>query len=311
MLKQNRLIYHFELAALLFISLIALNGCSKSDEASSINTLYEQGINNCQKGRFDEGIKYFDKILELEPHHYFSYLNRGKAYRDKTEYDSAIADFNKCIQIDPSNPEAYFELGGVWGNQGKFEEAISLYTKAIKVDANFTKAYGVRAIMKTMLGRVDLAIEDLNDAIEIDPQYPMLYIVRGQALDLKGDCQAAIVDFEKAMSFDPDNFNTSGNIAWVLATCPNNDSRNGKRALELAAQALELEAGHFNLHAMAAAYAEIGDFRKAIIYQKKAVQELKENTPPNRFEKTYREKQLKDYLNQLRSYQNNIPWHVR
>jgi tetratricopeptide (TPR) repeat protein len=165
--------------------------------------------------------------------------------------------------------------------------------------------------MKTMLGRVDLAIEDLNDAIEIDPQYPMLYIIRGQALDLKGDCQAAIEDFEKAMSFDPDKFNTSLNIAWVLATCPNKDSRNGKRALELAAQALELNADHFNLHVMAAASAENGDFRKAIIYQNKAIQELKEHIPANRLDKTYHEKQLKDYLNQLGSYQNNIPWHVR
>lgn len=307
--SQQRILSYYLIVFLISSFFISLPGCSKEDHAI-IDELFEKGINSCQKGNFHEGIQLFNEIIKLEPDNYFAYLNRGIAYRNKNEYHSAMTDFNKCIHLDSTNPKAYFELGGVWSNQGKYREAIKYYTKAIDVDAKFTKAYGTRAIIKTMLGDVDSAIEDLNDAIKIDPQFTMLYIVRGQALDLKGNCQAAIEDFEKAMSLDT-NCNANGNIAWVLATCPDDNSRNGQKALKLALKTIELEKGHFNLHAVAAAYAEIRDFKNAIIFQEKAINDLKENIPAHQFEREYREDQLKDYLSQLRSYKNNRPWNER
>ena len=62
-------------------------------------------------------------------------------------------------------------------------------------------------------------------------------------------------------------------LAWVLATCPKKEVRDGKRAIKLAKRACELsnwkEAN--SLHTLAVAHAELGQFKEAVKWQKKAI----------------------------------------
>src|SRR5262249_19208480 len=64
-------------------------------------------------------------------------------------------------------------------------------------------------------------------------------------------------------------------LAWLWATGPDG-VRDGKRAVEAATRACELTDWKENefLDTLAAAYAEVGDFDKAVEYQKKAVSSL-------------------------------------
>ena len=64
------------------------------------------------------------------------------------------------------------------------------------------------------------------------------------------------------------------NYAWVLATSPDDDVRDGKLAVELATKACEAtnhEESHI-LSTLAAAYAETGDFDKATEWSRKAIE---------------------------------------
>ncbi len=87
------------------------------------------------------------------------------------------------------------------------------------------------------------------------------------------------------------------NLAWVLATSPEDELRDGGRAVELAKQACEVteyKQAHI-LSTLAAGYAESGDFDHAVDWSQKAValgaDEMKE--------------QLKK---ELESYQAKKPW---
>ncbi|WP_416384799.1 sel1 repeat family protein [Shewanella sp. TC10] len=69
-----------------------------------------------------------------------------------------------------------------------------------------------------------------------------------------------------------------GNVAWILATCPEAQYRNGSRAVELALQLLENNSNDpTNLDNLAAGYAEMGEFELAVDTQQKAIEALKQD----------------------------------
>jgi tetratricopeptide (TPR) repeat protein len=276
-----------------------------------INVLLEKGIRSCRNGDFEEGIGYFTRILKMEPGHYLACLNRGIAYKDQNAFDLAIADFNRCIQLDSGNSEAYFQMGVVYGNQAKIEESILQYSKSIIIKPSNAKAFAARAMMHSLAGNLYSAIDDINRAIALDPEFPLFYMVRGQFLDLKGDCRAAVYDFKKAMEADPYHFNTNGNLAWVLATSPDKNCRDGQKALRLAKEEIAAHDSHENLKILAAAYAETGDFENAVKTQEKALEKLRQVKPLHPLDEKSIGEDLEKYKDQLESYQNRMAWRRR
>ncbi|WP_423213377.1 sel1 repeat family protein [Shewanella maritima] len=69
-----------------------------------------------------------------------------------------------------------------------------------------------------------------------------------------------------------------GNVAWILATCPEAEYRDGERAVDLSLKLLESNQNDPTiLDNLAAAYAEQGAFEQAVTTQQKAIDALKQN----------------------------------
>lgn len=84
-------------------------------------------------------------------------------------------------------------------------------------------------------------------------------------------CGKAVEQFTQV-----DNDIALGNVAWILATCPEAKYRDGNKAVELSLKLLKAnENDPTNLDNLAAAYAEIGNFGAAISTQQKAIEALK------------------------------------
>ena len=91
-----------------------------------------------------------------------------------------------------------------------------------------------------------------------------------------------------------------GNVAWILATCPEAQYRDGDEALALSLALLEANTKDpTNLDNLAAAYAEIGDFDAAILTQKKAIEALAAISDTSK---------QGEFMQRLEHYKNSEPY---
>ena len=81
----------------------------------------------------------------------------------------------------------------------------------------------------------------------------------------RDDIPGAIDSYEKAIELRPDLAKSANNLAWLLATLEDDSLRNGQRALQLAQRIASVrQEDPSSLDTLAAAYAETGDFSKAV-----------------------------------------------
>lgn len=125
----------------------------------------------------------------------------------------------------------------------------------------------------------DRAIADFSAGMQLDPQFADLFTNRGFTHDRLGRYAEAIADYEQAMRLNPKDFYAPNNLAWILATCPDGNHRDGVRSLEYAHLACELSsfAPWFCLGTLAAAYAECGVFENALNFARESLRLAPEN----------------------------------
>jgi tetratricopeptide (TPR) repeat protein len=118
----------------------------------------------------------------------------------------------------------------------------------------------------------DKAIADFDEMIRSDPGNWLAYYNRGLVWTRKKEFGKAIADCEEAIRENPQHCLPYCNIAWILATCPDSQFRDGEEAVEVATEACEMSEWEdaFCIDTLAAAYAETADFDRAISLQEKA-----------------------------------------
>jgi tetratricopeptide (TPR) repeat protein len=119
----------------------------------------------------------------------------------------------------------------------------------------------------------DTAIAEFTEVIRLDPKADGAYHNRAHSYAEKREYAKAIADYTEAIRLNPDEADSYSNLAWLLATCPKAELRDGKRAVELATRACKLSGWQDanDLENLATAYAECGRFEEAVEWQTKAV----------------------------------------
>jgi tetratricopeptide (TPR) repeat protein len=155
----------------------------------------------------------------------------------------------------------------------RLEDAVDYFTDRIRTNPSDGSAYSSRAVAWRLKGELDIAIKDNDEAIRLYPKQAASWINRGLAWGAKKEYDKAIQDYDEAIRLDPKFADPFNGRAWLLATCPNGKYRDGKKAIEAAKGACELTdwKNWHHTDTLAAAFAEAGNFEKAVAEQEKAL----------------------------------------
>jgi Zn-dependent protease len=155
----------------------------------------------------------------------------------------------------------------------RYAEAAAEYTEALSLEPDWREVLNQRGITYGKLGRDDLAVADYGAAIALAPGLAPQYLNRALAYSRMRRYDLAIADYQEAVRRDAAFADGWNNLAWLLATCPEERHRDGRQAIEYALRACELsdwkDARH--LGTLSAAHAEVGSFAEAVRYQRQAL----------------------------------------
>jgi len=190
------------------------------------------------------------------------------------QFDQAEAHFRTALKIHPQDAETHNNLGVVLADQGQFEEAMSHYRQALKIKSDYVGAYNNLGNALGARGRFDEAADQYRQALKIKPDYVGAYINLGNLSAACGRCGEAIAHYRKALEIQSDNVEVQKNLAWLRATQPEASLRNGAEAIEYAQRANQRCRGRRAdvLDALAAAYAEAGQFAEALATARQALE---------------------------------------
>ena len=232
------------------------------------------GIVLFQKGETDEAIAHYRTTLQMQPDFWDADYNLGSALLKKGEVDEAIAYCNKAAAMEPNDPDAQVALGSALLEKERIDDAIVYYQKALSIRPDYFLAHHSLGHAFLEKGEIDAAIFHCRAALLIQPENADAHTNLAIALDEKGQTAEATQHYQKALEISPQSVSALTNLAWLMATSSNPSFRNGTKAIELAGQANQLSGGTNTLvlRTLAAAYAESGQFGKAIEIARAAMQ---------------------------------------
>lgn len=188
--------------------------------------------------------------------------------------DDAIVHYEIARRIAPAKADVHLDLAEVLALKGHYEVALREYTRAVELDPDHIKARKGLGALRLFMGDFDAGIDDLMRATESSPRDSKVRFSLASALILVGRPAEAIVHLEQASRMLPRWARPIDEMAWLFATHPDPDLRDGARALELARHALRLATGRkpLAMATLAAAHAELGDFTAAVSHAERALE---------------------------------------
>lgn len=279
-----------------------------ANDESKATLLRQRALIHQLQGNNDQAKADLDESIKLTKDNVPSMLLRARLNVEMQQYDAAKEDVAAILEADDQNLDALLLRADIAAEKQDYETAINDYKSLVSRAPD-----GARQDLRLKLaltywqsGQSKQALRVLDQALRGNEDSWQAHRLRGEVLLGQGEHLEAVRSYEKALSLLPQEIASEvrssllNNLSWVLATSPEDDVRDGERALELGLKACELteyKAAHI-LSTLAAAYAEKGNFEKAIEFSEKAVNLGREENS----------EQLEQLENELKNYKDGKPW---
>ena len=191
-----------------------------------------------QCGMYADAETLYRTTITRNPDSFMAHNNLGDLLVNEGHEDEGIAHFETALKIEPRCVEAQLNLADALLQRKQAPEAVAHYQAALAIQPNQSGAQCKLALALSALGRSAEAVPHYQHALRLEPTW---------ALALN-------------------------NLAWILATHPQPEIRNGGEAVRLAEHACRATQYTEAIYVgtLAAAYAEVGRFDDAVTAAEKA-----------------------------------------
>jgi|GEM_PF-3387992 len=171
----------------------------------------------------------------------------------------------QAVQQSPRAPALRLQYARTLLKAQRCDEAIGQYRRVLEQVTTTAWLHSEMAHALEQCGRPAEALEHFRQAVWADPDNAQWQFDLAAALERRGDYATALVHYRLGASGKGVTAAGLRNFAWLLATAPQPELRNGTQAVQLAQYALQAigERDALYLDTLAAALAEAGNFNDA------------------------------------------------
>jgi tetratricopeptide (TPR) repeat protein len=204
--------------------------------------------------------------LEKNPAAWAAHNDLAVILAKRRDYAGAETHFQTSLRLNPENSGASLNLGQLLILETRYDEAREQLATAVQLHPDNPALREKYATALAQLGRPDAAAIQLKIALKLKPDAATRLSLAG-ILYGTGNYAEAAAQYREILAATPDANEPLNNLAWILATCPDDTVRNGGAAVGYAEHACLITRfkDTHPLGTLAAAYAEAGRFPEAVI----------------------------------------------
>jgi tetratricopeptide (TPR) repeat protein len=198
--------------------------------------------------------------------------DRGRLSEATALWRASLPHYEEAIRLRPGYADAENNWGLTLVRLGDPTAATNHFFAALRREPKNAAFHFNLALALASLGQTSPALEHFQTALTLAPEHTAVRFQLALLLTTLGRQQEALREYRELLRLAPNEPEVLNNMAWILATHPSPELRDGTQAVRLATQACQLTTGQqpVFLGTLAAAYAEVGEYEKALATARQA-----------------------------------------
>ncbi|MGD0896213.1 MAG: tetratricopeptide repeat protein [Thermoguttaceae bacterium] len=216
--------------------------------------------------QYDEAARLLERALRLDPTCHAAHNTLAKVRERQGRIEEALEHLQEAYRLWPENVAVLNNLARVCQSQGKLDLAGEYWREILRLKPEDTGARNNLAAVYMQQGCLKEAADLLGESVQLNPEDTVVRNNLAMVMAMQGNYPGAVAEWSALLARKPRDTMAMNSLAWALATSPDASLRNGKKAVRLAEEMVDISdrGNPTELDTLAAAYAEAGQFPKAV-----------------------------------------------